>query len=88
MKIQVKNDNDSLNFDSKKLLEIWEEKKGQKGWACCNLECDEKATDGIYVEKTGKNEDGKKYIIPVCRSCKNMKNFQYYINIDKLLEVK
>jgi hypothetical protein len=72
-------------------IEYWEEKQNKKTDKCCNINCDNIATDGSHIcinsLALGNN---KIFIIPFCHSC-NEKSIDLdieIVSINDLVEIK
>ncbi len=60
-------------------LEFWEARSGEKATMCKSISCSSK-TDlvGAHVKKVDSN-DGKWYIVPLCKGC-NARDDEFYVS--------
>ncbi|MDX7990537.1 hypothetical protein [Xenorhabdus littoralis] len=78
--VKVKNKNNTSNkkpptgYDS--WLDFWEKKKGKKATVCESRTCSGSANVGGHVIKSGISS--KEYILPLCSSCNNSSNTDYF----------
>ncbi len=66
-------------------LDFWEKKKGKNSFYCRKILCNQIAEVGGHV--IIKNTTNKEYIVPICKSCNNTYDHEFYVAESDLVEI-
>ena len=66
-------------------LDFWERKKRWTPGYCRNIACTRSAEKGGHIIVG--NTDKKEYIVPICSSCNNEHDKEFYVNESDLVPV-